>query len=80
VRRQCLPLCAPTNRPVPSPLVGLRSKPGPHIEKINAVGDKKWLHFGAPDAKWGKARGRSWSLDYAGRVKRPRGLRPVDLD
>ena len=46
-----------------SPLVGLPSKPGPHIEKIKALGDNEWLNLGAPavDPKWGKARGRSWS-------------------
>lgn len=45
------------------PLAGLPSKPGPHIEKIKALGDNQWLHLGSPepDPKWGKARGRSWS-------------------
>lgn len=40
----------------------LPSKPGAHIEKIQALGDNQWLNLGAPapDPKWGKARGRSW--------------------
>ena len=44
-------------------LAGLPSVPGPHIEKIEALGDNEWLNLGspAPDPKWGKARGRSWS-------------------
>jgi hypothetical protein len=51
------------------PLVGLPSKPGPHIEKIKALGDNEWLNLGspAPDPKWGKALGRSFSykMPYA---------------
>src|SRR5437016_1507631 len=45
------------------PLAALPSQPGPHIEKIKALGDNEWLHLGSPaaDPKWGKARGRSWS-------------------
>ncbi len=45
------------------PLATLPSKPGPHVEKIKALGDNEWLNLGAPaaDPKWGKARGRSWS-------------------
>lgn len=45
------------------PLAELPSKPGPHIEKIKALGDNEWLSLGVPaaDPKWGKARGRSWS-------------------
>jgi hypothetical protein len=45
------------------PLAGPPSKPGPHIEKIQALGDNEWLDLGVPaaDPKWGKARGRSWS-------------------
>lgn len=44
------------------PLVDLPSKPGPHVEKIKALGDNEWLELGAPaaDPKWGKARGSSW--------------------
>src|SRR5438045_1675481 len=44
------------------PLAELPSKPGPHIEKIKAMGDNKWLNLGVPDSdsKWGKARGSSW--------------------
>ena len=45
------------------PLAGLPSAPGPHIAKIKALGDNAWINLGspAPDLKWGKARGRSWS-------------------
>lgn len=45
------------------PLAAMPSKPGPHIEKIRALGDNQWLALGSPaaDPKWGKARGRSWS-------------------
>src|SRR5205809_4346412 len=45
------------------PLAERPSRPGPHIEKIKALGDNEWLELGAPapDPKWGKARGRSWS-------------------
>ncbi|WP_439628320.1 hypothetical protein [Gemmata sp.] len=44
------------------PLAALPSKPGPHVEKIKALGDNEWLNLGAPaaDPKWGKARGSSW--------------------
>jgi hypothetical protein len=44
------------------PLTDLPSKPGPHVEKIKALGDNEWLKLGAPaaDPKWGKARGSSW--------------------
>jgi hypothetical protein len=51
-------------------LAGLPSAPGPHLEKIKALGDNQWLNIGAPapDPKWGQARGRSWSskMVYAG--------------
>jgi hypothetical protein len=45
------------------PLADLPSKPGPHVEKIRALGDNEWLSLGkpAPDPKWGSARGRAWS-------------------
>ena len=44
------------------PLADLPSQPGPHIEKIEALGDNQWLELGVPaaDPKWGKARGSSW--------------------
>src|SRR5262245_22175280 len=50
-------------KPFKGPLAEVPSKPGPHIEKIKALGDNEWLNLGspAPDPKWGKARGRSWS-------------------
>ncbi len=46
-----------------SPLAGLPSTPGAHVEKIKALGDNAWLELGspAPDPKWGRARGRSWN-------------------
>ena len=45
------------------PLADLPGAPGPHIEKIKALGDNEWLNLGPPaaDPQWGKARGRSWS-------------------
>ncbi len=46
------------------PLKDLPSEPkGEHMEKIAALGDNEWVDLGSPepDAKWGKARGRSWS-------------------
>jgi hypothetical protein len=44
------------------PLTDLPSPPGPHIEKIKALGENEWINLGAPapDPKWGKACGRSW--------------------
>lgn len=47
------------------PLAELPSKPGPHVEKIQALGDNEWLSLGTPaaDPKWGRARGRSWSTN-----------------
>jgi hypothetical protein len=51
------------------PLAGLPSRPGPHIDKIKALGDNEWLELGAPapDPKWGQGRGRSWgcNMPYA---------------
>jgi len=51
------------------PLAGLPSTPGPHVAKVQALGDNSWLNLGAPapDPKWGKARGRSWTprMPYA---------------
>lgn len=45
------------------PLKGLPSPEGPHIAKIKALEDGKWLKLGAPapDPKWGRVRGRSWT-------------------
>lgn len=50
-----------------NPLAELPSKPGPHIEKIQALGDNAWIDLGAPtpDPKWGGARGRSWTPKMA---------------
>lgn len=47
----------------PGPLASMPSDPGPHMEKIAALGDNAWLSLGEPkpDPKWGKARGRTWS-------------------
>jgi hypothetical protein len=44
-------------------LLAAPSEPGPHVGRIKALGDNQWLDLGspAPDPKWGKARGRSWS-------------------
>jgi hypothetical protein len=44
------------------PLAELPGRPGPHVEKIRAMGDNEWLKLGAPasDPKWGKARGSWW--------------------
>jgi hypothetical protein len=40
-----------------------------HLDKIRALGDNAWLELGAPapDPKWGRARGRSWTtlMPYA---------------
>ncbi|MBE7462375.1 MAG: hypothetical protein HS116_02670 [Planctomycetes bacterium] len=46
-----------------NPLAGLPSSPGPHLEKIKALGEDAWLDLGspAPDPKWGKSRGRAYS-------------------
>ncbi|MHC4915887.1 MAG: Kelch repeat-containing protein [Planctomycetota bacterium] len=45
------------------PLRGLPSAPGAHLARVKALGANSWLDLGspAPDPKWGKARGRSWS-------------------
>jgi hypothetical protein len=50
-----------------SPLAGRPSQPGPHIEKIKALGDNAWLNLGRPkpDPTFGLARGRSWSRKMA---------------
>src|SRR5262245_57460960 len=44
------------------PLKGLPSEAGPHIAKIEALGDGEWLSLGAPaaDPQFGMGRGRSW--------------------
>ncbi len=41
------------------------SLPGPHVARIQALGDNEWLHLGPPqpDPDWGRARGRSWSTN-----------------
>jgi hypothetical protein len=51
-----------------SPLAALPGTPGPHIDKIKALGDNQWLALGVPaaDPKWGKARGRAWSSNMPG--------------
>ncbi|MBE7462374.1 MAG: hypothetical protein HS116_02665 [Planctomycetes bacterium] len=53
-----------------NPLADLPSKPGPHIEKIRALGDNAWLNLGCPegDPRWGAegvARGRAWCSKMA---------------
>jgi hypothetical protein len=60
-----LPAAAPADEAVigSGPLQGVPSKPGPHVEKVRALGDNSWLALGRPaaDPKWGRARGRSWT-------------------
>src|SRR5262249_10259065 len=55
------------------PLAELPSQPASHVEKIKALGDNEWLNLGppAPDPKWGKGRGRSWSskMTYAAELQ-----------
>ncbi len=54
------------------PLAGLPSKPGPHLAKIEALGDNSWLELGkpGPDPKFGLAPGRS----YCNKMAYARGL------
>jgi hypothetical protein len=49
------------------PLAALPSKPGPHVEKLKALGDGAWLNLGAPapDPKWGLALGRAFTPKMA---------------
>ncbi len=56
---------APQGIQAEGPLAALPSKPGPHIERIKALKDNSWLELGppAPDPKWGRARGRSWTSE-----------------
>ena len=44
-------------------LAALPSEPGPHIEKIRAMGDNEWLDLGAPtpDPTWGLRRGAGYT-------------------
>ncbi len=53
--------------PTKGPLAGLPSGYGPHLPKIQALGDGAWLSLGAPDAdpKWGRAPGRSYTSKMA---------------
>jgi hypothetical protein len=46
-----------------SPLTGLPSQRGPHLNRMTALEDDSWLELGppAPDPKWGRARGRAWN-------------------
>ncbi len=50
-----------------APLAGLPSPPGPHVEKIKALGDGQWLVLGepAPDPQWGPAPGRAYTNKMA---------------
>ncbi len=45
------------------PLAALPSAPGPHVAQIQELPENAWLDLGAPapDPKWGRARGRSWT-------------------
>ncbi len=58
---------ATTQREATGPLADRPSPPGPHIEKIKALGDNAWLDLGkpAPDPTFGPAQGRSWSRKMA---------------
>ena len=49
------------------PLAGLPSEPGPHVERIKALGENQWVNLGTPagDPKWGVARGRAWGSRQA---------------
>jgi hypothetical protein len=51
------------------PLAALPSQPGPHIEKIKALGDGEWLNLGkaAADPTFGEGSVRSWGckMPYA---------------
>jgi len=55
------------------PLAKLPSPPGPHVARIQALGDEAWLDLGRPkpDPKWGQSRGRAWCahMDYAGELR-----------
>jgi hypothetical protein len=55
--------CPPGVASAEGPLAKMPSEPGPHVGKFKALADNEWLPLGspAPDPKWGKARGRSWS-------------------
>jgi len=48
-------------------LAGLPSRPGPHVARIRALGDGRWLGLGAPkpDPKWGPAPGRAYTNKMA---------------
>lgn len=48
-------------------LHNLPSSPGPHIKRIEQLGNNSWLSLGAPspDANCGKARGRVWTSKMA---------------
>ena len=48
---------------IQGPLAGLPGKAGPTIERIQSAAEGAWLELGppAPDPKWGRARGRSWT-------------------
>ena len=54
-------------------LAALPSSPGPHVARIQAMGDNSWLDLGSPepDPKWGKARGRAWTprMPYAASLR-----------
>jgi hypothetical protein len=57
----------PDNSVRTGPLKALPGTPGPHIDKIRALGENQWLNLGTPkaDPEWGKACGRSWSPEMA---------------
>lgn len=49
------------------PLANRPSKPGPHLDKVKALGNNAWLNLGkpAPDQKYGPAQGRAWGRKMA---------------
>lgn len=52
---------------VRGPLAARADAAGPHVAKLKALGDGEWINLGspAPDPKWGKARGRSYTPKMA---------------
>ncbi|MFW6107972.1 MAG: hypothetical protein ACOC70_02105 [bacterium] len=58
---------AAENAEAAGPLADYPSEPGPHLEKVRALGPNEWLDLGKPkpDPKYGAAQGRSWSRKMA---------------
>jgi hypothetical protein len=64
------------------PLAVLPSEPGPHLAKIETLGEDCWAELGspAPDPKWGTARGRSWTPEMVYVIKGKLGLWAFDVE